>query len=116
MVVNPLPTLVFDRFALYFKLFPGDRFEQKAHAVGLQPQSGFQLVDRQCFIVIGTVRIGGAIECATRVGNQLEMLFISHVRGTLEHHVFKKMCKTRTPDLFAAGADVVGHINVHQRV
>ena len=44
------------------------------------------------------------------------MLPLLHIVAALEHHMFKEMRETRLSDLFAGTADMVGDINVHDRV
>ena len=115
-IVIALATFILDRFTLNLEFLLGHRIQQQAHTISFQPQGRFKVVDRQCFEIVGAIRVGAAIHRAAGVGNDLEMLIIAHVFRSLEHHVLEEVCKTGTSNLFAVGADMVGHVHVHQRI
>ncbi len=116
LVVHALAALVLDGFTLDFEFLLRDRVQEHAHAVGFKPQDRFQLVGRNGLVVIGAVRVGGAVQRAAGLLDDLEVLLVADVLRALEHHVLKEVGEAGTARVFAVRADVVGHINMHQRV
>ena len=115
-VVVVLATLVFHGRALDFKLLLAYGIEQEAHAVGLQPHTGFELVAGQGLEVVGAVLVGAAVQGAAGGGYELEVLLVADVVGALKHHVLEEVGKAGLANLLAGRAHVVGHVDVHQRV
>ena len=115
-VVVVLAALVLHGRALNLKLLLAHGVEQEAHAVGFQPQAGFELVVGQGLEVVGAVLGGAAVESAAGGRHQLKVLLVAHVVGALEHHVLEEVRKARLANLLAGRAHVVGHVHVHQRV
>ena len=52
LVVHALPALVLDDVALRVEFGEIERIEQEAHAVGLEPQRGFEVVRRHGLVVV----------------------------------------------------------------
>ena len=115
-VVHALSALVLHRVALHLELLLGHRVQQKAHAVGFQPKHLFQLIAGNGLEVVGAIGVGGAVQGAAGFRDDLEVLLVADVGGTLEHHVLEEMREAGFADLLASGADVIGDIHVHQRV
>ena len=116
LVIHPLAAFILHGFTLNLEFFLGHCRQQEAHAVGFQPQNGFQLIGRHGLEVVGAVGIGGAVQRATRIGNDLEMLVITDVFRALEQHVLEEMSKTGAARVFPVGTHMVGHIHVYQRI
>ena len=61
-VVVILSTLILHRGALHLKFLLGNSIEEEAHAVGLQPKGGLQLIAGNGLKIVGAVGIGGSIQ------------------------------------------------------
>ena len=116
LVINTLAALVFNRLPLDLEFLLGDRLQQQAHAIRLQPEGNLQLVDRQGLKLIGAVRVSGSVQGAASITDNLEVLFIADVLGALEHHVLEEVCEAGAPDFLAIGAHVVGHVYMYQGI
>ena len=113
LIVDSLTALVLDGLSLNLKLLLGYRIQQEAHAVGFEPKHFLQLIGRHSFEIVGAIGVGRTVHRAAGLGDNLDVLFVCYVLGSLKHHMFEEMRKPGFSDLLSTGPDMVGHINVH---
>ena len=89
---------------------------QIAHAVGFQPEGEFQLIGRKCFVVVGAVEIGCAVDVRGSGGFKVvEVRAARDMLGTFEHHMFEEMRKAGAARGFVHRADVIPEIDGNER-
>lgn len=67
-------------------------------------------------VVIGSVLVGGAIHVTTGLVDDAHVLLITHMLGSLEHHVLEEVREAGLAHRLAGGTDVIGHIQVNQGI
>ena len=82
---------------------------QSAHAVGFQPQHAFERVGRHGFVIIGDIVVRGTIEHAAAGIDQLDVLHLGRIGGTLKHHVLEQVRETAAALRLEAKSDFVVH-------
>ncbi len=109
-----LPPLVPDNVFLVRQQFPVQALHQKAHPVALKPQRKLQLVAGHGLKVVGAVKVRGAVDARpTDRLNNPDVRLLSHMFRALEHHVFKKMRKSRPPRSLVQRAHVIPKVHGH---
>ena len=99
----------FHNVALIFKIFV--IHFQSAHAVRFKPQDALQRIRRHSLVIIRHVVTGRAVQHAAAGIDQLDVLHLRGIRGTLEHHVFEEMRKPAASLRFEPEANFV--VNGH---
>jgi hypothetical protein len=95
-VVVTLAALVLDDVPLVLHGLVVECGQQRAHAVGLQPEGELQLVGGHRLEVVGALETGRSVEGAARALHQFEVAVALHLAGALEHQVLEKVSKAGT--------------------
>ncbi len=90
---------------LIFQVVLGD--SQAAHAIGLRPQNGFQLVRWDYFKIVCEIEARGAIQNSAVRLDQLDEFHLAEILRALEHHVFEEVREARTILRLDAKSDAV---------
>ena len=98
--------LVFQIFVIYF---------QRAHAVRFEPQHALQRIRRDCFVVVRHVVARRAIQHAATGIDQLDVLHLRRIRGTLKHHVFEQVRKPAATLRLKTESNLVVHAHGDHR-
>ena len=106
-VVVALAALVLDDVPLVLHGLVVEGGEQRAHAVGLQPEGELQLVGGHGLEVVGALETGGAVERAARALHQFEVAVALDLARALEHQVLEEVSQAGTSLDLVAGTDVV---------
>ena len=106
-----LALLAHDRLLVVEALL-GERVEQEAHAVALQPERELELVGRDGLEVVGAVEVGRAVH--QRGAGALEVLeegVFRDVPAALEHDVLEEVGEAGAAGNLVLGADVVPEVD-----
>lgn len=95
-VVITLSAFVLHHVALVLHPLVVQGGEQRAHAVGLQPEGELQLVGGHGLEVVGALEAGGAVEGAAGALHQLEVTVALDLLRALEHQVLEEVGEART--------------------
>ncbi len=111
-----LPALVADDVALISQLLAVEAFEEKAHAVALEPEGEFELIAGHGLEVVGTVEVRGAVDvgCAGAL-DVLDVGLLANVFGALKHHVLEEMGEAGAASALVEGADVIPEVDGDER-
>src|SRR3546814_6496064 len=86
-----------------------------AHAIGLHPQRGIERGGRHVLEIIGAIGTGGAVLVGgADLLEGLEKLALV-ILATLKHQMLEQMRETGLSRLFVLGADVIPHVDGHDR-
>jgi hypothetical protein len=88
---------------------------QRAHAIGLQPQHALEGIGGHGFEVVGDVVVRGAVEHAATGIDELDVLHLGSVGGTLKHHVLEEMGEAAPAFGLEAKTDLVVDTERHDR-
>ena len=114
-ILVALSPLVLDDVALRVDGLRRHRLEQVAHAIRFEEQRELERVRRHVDPVIGAIVLSRAVVVAAGRLEQRVELARHHVPGAHEHEVFEQMREAGSPGPLAAGADVVPHVDRHER-
>lgn len=106
-VVVALAPLVLHDVPLVLHRLVVEGREERAHAVGLQPQRELQLVGGHGLEVVGALEARRTVERAARALDELEVPVAVHLLRALEHQVLEEVSQARTALDLVARADVV---------
>ena len=94
-----------DHVALVAKIFIVDF--QCVHAVSFEPEDAFQSIGGNRFVIVRDVVHRRAVQHAAAGIDQLDVLHLGRVFGSLEHHVLEKMREAAAPLRLQAESDLV---------
>jgi len=106
-VVIVLPLLILNHILLVGKSFTGYGVGEITHPVGFHPQNHFHGIFGNHFIIYCSVFIGSAIQGASRILDLMKKLVLGNILRLLEHHVLKKMGKSRLSGFFPVRSHMV---------
>nr|WP_233151061.1 hypothetical protein [Sphingomonas sp. BT553] len=84
------------------------------HPVAFHEQGTIQRLRGDVFVIVGAVRIRGAVHAAADIGEWLEIVS-RYVFRPIEHQVFEQMGKPATPRRFVLGTDIIGDADQNHR-
>ena len=111
LVVHRPAALVLHDVALRVELLLRHRGKQLAHAIGLEPERGRELVGRHRLEVVRALEPGGAVQRAAGALHELEMLVGADVGRALKEHVLEQMGKAGATGALVRRADVIPEIH-----
>ena len=111
LVVVALAALVLHDVALRAELRLVERVEEKAHAIGLEPERGLEIVRRIGLPVARPVEVRLAVVAAADAFGELVVHAVRHVARAGEHHVLEHVREAGAADDLVLRADVIDHVD-----
>ena len=114
VVVRPA-LLVLHDLALVVEVLLRERVEERAHAIGLEPERELELVARQGLEVVRAVEPRRAVHRPAGGLDESDVLGLPDVCGALEHDVLEEVGEARLAGHFVLRADVVPDVHRDDR-
>src|SRR5258706_9319036 len=115
LIVDALPALILHDLALVIELRLRQRFGERAHPVGLEPQRQLELVRWNLLEVVGAIPAGGSVDVRTSSSScsfeKSPVLSVAYVLRSLEHHVLEQMREAGFARLLHLRTDVIPQEN-----